>query len=88
MTEVARVLPDLMAELAALKAENAKLKAAKGGAMKITEKGGLSVYGLGRFPVTLYRSQWESLFARQGEIEAFIAANGDRLATKGEKAND
>ena len=86
MNETARVLPDLMAELERLRSENAKLKAAKGGSMKITGKGGLSVYGLGRFPVTLYRSQWESLFERRSEIEAFIAANGDKLASKGEKA--
>lgn len=82
-----RVLPDMaqiVARLAELEAENAKLKA-KGNGMKITDKGGLSVYGFGRWPVTLYRSQWEALFARRGEIEAFILANADRLAVK-EKA--
>lgn len=50
--------------------------------MKVTEKGGLSCYGLGRFPVTLYRGQWERLLGEADAIRAFIAANADRLATK------
>lgn len=49
---------------------------------KVTEKGGLSIYGLQRFPVTLYREQWEALFANADKIRAFIAANGDKLAVK------
>ena len=44
--------------------------------------GALSIYGLGRFPVTLYRSQWERLFAAQPEIAAFIKTNAALLATK------
>lgn len=44
--------------------------------------GALSIYGLGRFPVTLYRSQWERLFAAKDEVEAFITANTKLLATK------
>jgi hypothetical protein len=56
---------DLQAELARLRAENAALKgrAAKGMTLKVSEKGALSVYGLGRFPVTLYKEQWERLSA-------------------------
>ena len=50
--------------------------------LKVTEKGGVSCYGLGRFPVTLYRSQWERLLAAHEEISAFIVANVDKLATK------
>lgn len=50
--------------------------------LKVTEKGGLSVYGLGRFPVTLYRSQWERLLAAHEDIGAFITANASLLATK------
>lgn len=50
--------------------------------MKVTEKGGLSVYGLGRFPVTLYRGQWERLLGEADAIRAFILANADRLAEK------
>ena len=72
----------LQGEIDALRGENAKLRAAKGHGMKVTDKGGLSVYGLGRFPVTLYRSQWEALLARKDEILAFIEANADKLASK------
>ena len=50
--------------------------------MKVTEKGGLSIYGLGRFPVTLYRGQWERLIAAHADITAFITANAALLSTK------
>jgi hypothetical protein len=49
---------------------------------KVSEKGALSVYGLGRFPVTLYAGQWERLWAAQAEIKAFATANASLLATK------
>lgn len=51
---------------------------------KVSEKGGLSVYGLGRFPVTLYRTQWERLLADDtvAQLKAFIAANAKLLAVK------
>jgi len=50
--------------------------------LKVSEKGGLSVYGLGRWPVTLYASQWESLLAKRDDILAFIKANDQRLSRK------
>lgn len=50
--------------------------------MKVGEKGGLSVYGLGRFPVSLYRSQWERLLSEKDAILAFIEANAGLLTTK------
>jgi hypothetical protein len=50
--------------------------------LKIGEKGGLSLYGMGRFPVTLYREQWERLLGHGDDIKAFIAANVDKLTTK------
>lgn len=50
--------------------------------LKVTDKGGLSLYGLGRFPVTLYRSQWEKLLGAKDEITAFIEANSSLLTTK------
>ena len=50
--------------------------------MKVSEKGALSIYGLGRFPVTLYRGQWERLLTASDEITAFITANADRLTVK------
>lgn len=81
-------MTDLQAQLAMLKAENEQLKLQKQNAryanvgMKIGEKGGLSVYGLGRFPVTLYKQQWVKLLSMKGEIERFMAENADRLTEK------
>ncbi len=73
-------------ELAKLRAENEALKAkavkATTISYKVSEKGALSVYGLGRFPVTLYRGQWERLFAVIPEIQGFIAANERHLKVK------
>ena len=46
---------------------------------KVGAKGGVSVYGLGRFPVTLYASQWDSLLAAAPEIAAFVDANRGQL---------
>lgn len=51
---------------------------------KVTDKGGVSVYGLGRFPVSLYLSQWERLFEKIDDLKAFIAENRDKLAVKPE----
>jgi hypothetical protein len=77
---------DLQAELQRLRAENEQLKKAGPGrgklAMKVSEKGALSVYGMGRFPVTLYKEQWLKLLALGDEIKAFIDANQDTLKTK------
>jgi hypothetical protein len=75
---------DMKAELERLRAENESLKKTKekGLTMKIGEKGGLSVYGLGRFPVTLYKEQWLRLLAMTDDIRSFIEANKDRLKTK------
>jgi len=50
--------------------------------MKVSEKGALSVYGMGRFPVTLYKEQWLRLVAMGEEIKSFIAANEDKLKSK------
>jgi len=71
-------------QIRALKAENDRLKASKVRAisMKVGEKGGLCVYGLGRFPVTLYRSQWERLLGAKDDILAYIEAHADSLQTK------
>jgi hypothetical protein len=74
----------MLAMIAKLQADNAALKAkANGGnGFKVTDKGGVSVYGLGRFPVTLYRSQWEALFGKVEALKAFIEANADKLAVR------
>ena len=76
---------DMQAELDRLKAENEALKAGKRGApvsMKVSEKGAVSVYGLGRFPVTLYQEQWIKLLALAGDIQTFIDENKSKLKTK------
>ena len=75
---------ELQAEIERLRAENEALKRPASGQMslKVSEKGGLSVYGLGRFPVTLYREQWEKLLAMADEIRQFIHDNTDLLKKK------
>jgi hypothetical protein len=75
---------DLKAELEKLKAENAALKArgARGVSMKVSEKGAVSVYGLGRFPVTLYQEQWLKLLDMADDIRGFIRDNAGSLKKK------
>ena len=75
---------ELKGELERLRRENAALKkgAARGVSMKVSEKGGLSVYGMGRFPVTLYKEQWLKLLDLSDEIRAFIAAHDSELKSK------
>jgi hypothetical protein len=75
---------DLKAELERLKAENDRLKqrGARAVSLKVSEKGGLSVYGLGRFPVTLYKEQWTKLLDMADEIRAFLKENDEKLKTK------
>ena len=75
---------DLKAELERLRQENAALKsgATSGIRMKVSEKGAVSVYGMGRFPVTLYKEQWLKLLNMSDDIRAFIAANEAKLKTK------
>ena len=75
---------ELKAELGRLRNENAALKkgSASSDPMKVSEKGAVSVYGMGRFPVTLYKEQWLKLLDMSDEIRAFIAANETRLKAK------
>ena len=76
---------DLKAELEKLRAENEALKQGRRGgstSIKVSEKGAVSVYGLGRFPVTLYKEQWEKLLGMADDIKEFIAENSSRLKTK------
>ena len=75
---------DLRAELERLRNENAALKkgAASGVTMKVSEKGGLSVYGLGRFPVTLYKEQWIKLLDMSDDIRTFISTHDKELKAK------
>lgn len=73
-------------ELERLRAENAALKAAKSQpremSFKVSEKGAVSVYGLQKFPVTLYKEQWLRILDKGGELRAFIEANEHNLASK------
>ena len=77
---------DMKAELERLRAENEALKSKKSASgtlsMKVSEKGALSVYGMGRFPVTLYKEQWLKLLGIAEDLKKFIAENVDRLKTK------
>jgi len=74
---------DVRAELERLRAENAALKA-RGGSrqLRVSEKGAVSVYGLGRFPVTLYKEQWLRLLDMADEIRAFIREHEAELKAK------
>jgi hypothetical protein len=80
--------PDLKAEMQEVQEENEAVKTAaakpgRGGlSLKVSEKGAVSVYGLGRFPVTLYREQWERLLQHTDEIRQFMIENADRLKKK------
>ena len=75
---------DVQAELERLRAENEALKKTGRGklSMKVSEKGALSVYGMGRFPVTLYKEQWLRLLGIADDIKTFIEANNESLKTK------
>lgn len=78
-------MKELKEELERLKKENNDLKKDKkspGITWKVSEKGALSVYGLGRFPVTLYKSQWEQILDKSEEIKSFMENNKDKLAVK------
>jgi hypothetical protein len=76
---------NLESEVARLRAENEALKARtqhRGGQLRVSDKGGVSVYGLGRFPVTLYKEQWRRLLDMADEIRAFIREHESELKSK------
>jgi len=75
---------ELKTELERLRKENAALKrgASSGISLKVSEKGAVSLYGMGRFPVTLYKEQWLNLLDMSDDIRAFIAANAAKLKAK------
>jgi hypothetical protein len=77
---------DLRVELERLRSENERLKArgGRGVSLKVSEKGGVSVYGLGRFPVTLYKEQWTRLLDMGDDIRTFIIENEGKLKVKPE----
>ena len=73
---------NLKEEVERLRAENEALKTKRATSIKVSEKGGVSVYGLGRFPVTLYKEQWLKLLDMSQDIRNFIAENDSKLKTK------
>jgi len=75
---------EMKTELERLRAENAALKkgASSGIRLKVSDKGAVSVYGMGRFPVTLYKEQWLKLLDMSDDIRAFIGANQAQLKAK------
>jgi hypothetical protein len=77
---------DLKSQIERLTAENEALRrsTSKGLSMKVSEKGALSVYGLGRFPVTLYKEQWLRLLDMTEDIRGFIKQNESQLRSKGQ----
>jgi hypothetical protein len=79
---------DVRAELERLRAENAALKSrnSRGVSLRVSEKGGVSVYGLGRFPVTLYKEQWARLLDMADEIRGFIREHEAELKAKAPRA--
>jgi hypothetical protein len=86
MSEEQMADEELKAELERLKAENERLKnrTTRGVSLKVSEKGGVSLYGLGRFPVTLYKEQWTRILDMADDIRAFLRENDAKLKTKPE----
>jgi hypothetical protein len=82
MSSAEEELAKLRRENEALKAQVAQKSGAREISFKVSEKGAVSVYGLGRFPVTLYKEQWERLLGRADEIKKFIVDNQDKLKLK------
>lgn len=89
-TDISKLSPkELAAYVAWLQVENTRLRQEKASAgklsLKVSSKGAVSVYGMGRFPVTLYREQWERLIAHVPQLEAFMKANAALLSSKDSK---
>jgi hypothetical protein len=79
---------DLKTEVERLRAENEALKrsTSKGLSLRVSEKGAVSVYGLGRFPVTLYKEQWLRLLDMEADIRSFIRQNDAQLRSKSQQS--
>lgn len=88
--DITKMNPEqLKAAYEAALAENAELKKGKKAqqdlSLRVSEKGAVSVYGLGRFPVTLYKEQWIRLLDMADDVRGFIKTNDSKLKTKAEK---
>lgn len=77
---------DLKRELERLRAENEALKAGarRGLRLQVSEKGGVSLYGIRRFPVTFYKEEWEKILGMADEIRGFMGDHAKELKTKGD----
>jgi hypothetical protein len=75
---------ELLARVAELERQAAEKKASGALSFKVSEKGAVSVYGLGRFPVTLYYEQWQRLLGATDELRAFLDDNKSQLKLKEE----
>lgn len=87
MNNVTSLTPEqLIAALEAARAENAALKQKEAKrttlTLKVSDKGAVSLYGMGRFPTTLYGQQWEKVLGHADTIRAFLKDNAHKLATK------
>ncbi len=82
--QVVQSSDEILAELERLKAENQSLKRARnaGVTFRVSPKGAVSVYGLGRFPVTLYMEQWNRLLNAGDQLRTFMQENADKLKVK------
>jgi len=76
---------ELRRELERLRAENEALKSRdrRGLRLQVSEKGGVSLYGIRRFPVTFYKEEWERILGMEQEIRTFMSEHGKELKTKG-----
>lgn len=81
-TELRAIIAKMSEDMKAMHDKLAAASAPRALTMKVSEKGALSIYGLGRFPVTLYAGQWERLLGAADQIKAFMTANASLLATK------
>ena len=75
---------DIRAELERLRAENVALKeeSKKGLRLQVSAKGGVSLYGIRRFPITFYKDEWETILGEADEIRSFLNEHADELKRK------
>ena len=81
-TDLSTLPADVQALIASLQAKAVQPRSLS---LKVSKKGAVSLYGMGRFPVTLYGSQWERLLDASETIRAFLATNAALLSVKAPK---
>jgi len=83
--ELLAIIESLTAKKANVEGEKTVKIGSRTFTLRVSPKGGVSVYGFGRFPVTLYREQWEFMFALVADVKEFLTANADKLSSKSEE---